>query len=232
MRNVGGWESNASLDRHLRSMNEKGWIVWDDSRETGSWVAKLTQAGKNLLKDHSLRESPWSESWDGVWRMLTFDLPQEARDQRHQLKIWLKERRFGGLQGSVWITPHPCEHWLPKLLKIKIDPRAVVIMEGRPIGNLKDSDLVKKAWDFDKINGLYRDYLRFLSSSGVQRGEEASLEKQFASWYAEEAELWRAAYELDPLLPDALCPKGYMGRKAFESRKQALANWGDLAPRA
>ena len=227
MMHVGGWSSESSMDRHLSRLKEKGWIVWDDSRETGAWVAKVTEEGKAALGEESAQSEPWPSEWDGLWRIMTFDLPEMARDQRHQLRSWLKKRRFGRLQGSVWVSARPAEWWLPSLSRLKVDPHAAVFLEGRPLGKLNDSDYVRKAWDWEGLRADYDAYLKHLSSSpAVYGGEQSSLEKRFATWYAAEAELWRGVFDNDPLLPRPLWPKGYQGEKALEARKAAYARWG------
>jgi len=63
---------------------------------------KITEKGK--LKIRWLR--PQSETWDGKWRIVIFDIPEKKRDLRNFFRSRLKELGFRFLQESVWISPY------------------------------------------------------------------------------------------------------------------------------
>ncbi len=208
----------------MTMMKDRGWIVWDDSRETGSWVPKITQIGLELLTDSiATPETAWSRPWDGKWIMVTFDLPSHCADLRWQLRTWLRKRRFGHLQGSVWISANDIEDWEVEMGKRKIDPSAIVVMEGRSLSKNKDSEYVGKAWDFDSINLKYKECLNFL-----ERSEETEA-SEFAKWQQTESKLWKEAFEADPFLPMSLLPnevkRKYLGPATWEKRKAAYGFW-------
>lgn len=46
--------------------------------------------------------------WDGVWRIVFFDIPEASKSKRDQFSGHLKRLGFGVLQRSVFICPHPC----------------------------------------------------------------------------------------------------------------------------
>lgn len=48
------------------------------------------------------------EKWDGMWRILTYDIPEEERSARDAVRRLVKELGMKQLQKSVWITPLPC----------------------------------------------------------------------------------------------------------------------------
>ncbi len=45
--------------------------------------------------------------WDGKWRMVIFDIPEDARDKRDTLRRLLKTNQFVMLQASVFVSPFP-----------------------------------------------------------------------------------------------------------------------------
>ena len=47
--------------------------------------------------------------WDGKWRILMFDVPEDARWVRDSLRIKLRQLSFVQFQKSVWICPYSCE---------------------------------------------------------------------------------------------------------------------------
>ena len=97
---------------------------------------------------------------------------------------------------------------------MEVDPNAVLFFEGSAIGKLDAEQIVAKAWNFERINTLYREYLQFLDARpcpqiGSPQSSEASI-----GWFRSEHSLWRKAYSLDPFLPRELLPPEYLGQKA------------------
>ena len=94
---------NFSNERNFRDtvkrLHTKGLI--DLNAAKGEWAARLTQDGKSAIDLHIDPARLWNENWDGNWRLITFDLPQEAWVPRQALRKWLKQHRFGRLQDVV-----------------------------------------------------------------------------------------------------------------------------------
>ena len=79
---------------------------------------RLTEKGQVRLE--LLEASDWKinkpKKWDGKWRMLIFDIPENRRLLRDKIRATLFSIGFVKLQNSVWIFPYPCED-LINLLK-------------------------------------------------------------------------------------------------------------------
>src|SRR3989344_201360 len=60
------------------------------------------------------------EKWDGKWRVLIFDIPENLRFIRDQIRATLIVIGFMRLQDSVWIYPYNCEN-LVILLKANLE---------------------------------------------------------------------------------------------------------------
>jgi len=219
-----GWTSERNFYRHISELRGEGWIEWDGDSTSESWVFKITEHGKDTLLENIDPETSWSRSWDGKWRTLSFDLPQGARKARQRLDAWLRRKRFGHLQGSVWISHRPYEDWAAELEKLEVDPRAVLFQECVPIGRHKDVDYVASAWDFDSINGFYQDHLKFLESDSPMGTQVKALP---AKWLREEGVRWQKAFKLDPFLPDELLPSRYLGKIAWGARRRAYQRFGE-----
>lgn len=67
---------------------------------------KLTNKGqlRALVQNSRL---PHSKQWDGKWRLVMFDIPEQNRTQRNQLRALLKGSGFVKLQQSVLVSPYP-----------------------------------------------------------------------------------------------------------------------------
>lgn len=76
------------------------------SEKNGKKFIQLTSKGQLevLFKQAQLSTR---QSWDGEWRMIIFDIPENARQRRDQLRRLLKLNGYYGLQDSVFISPYP-----------------------------------------------------------------------------------------------------------------------------
>ncbi len=84
---------------------------------SGKRFLQLTQKGELEL----LMAKAWLRKvqvWDGKWRMVIFDIPEEANEKRDKLRRLLKSGGFFKLQASVYVNPYPLNreaiHYLKK----------------------------------------------------------------------------------------------------------------------
>ncbi len=69
-------------------------------------------------------------SWDGIWRLVIFDIPDDQKKAREALRQKIKEMGFYSLQKSVFITPYECENEIDFVCSIfDIDRNNVLILE-------------------------------------------------------------------------------------------------------
>ena len=91
----------------------------------GSVVISLTDKGKlralsvrfkNLNNKYpSGREK---EHWDGMWRMVAFDIPEEYRKGRNALRYRLQMAGFYELQKSLLLYPYDCEKEIKDFIRL------------------------------------------------------------------------------------------------------------------
>jgi phenylacetic acid degradation operon negative regulatory protein len=91
-----------------------------------------------LRKAHINNNHPW----DGKWRVLTFDIPEESHDQRDRLRGLLKKNNFVKLQASVFVHPYALNREAIYYLKQSGLYKYIRIMKVEEMDN--DSDLKKK----------------------------------------------------------------------------------------
>ena len=215
--------SDQNFWRRANALLDKGLLASDAPRSTGNWVAQLTKSGKDAITDGIDPETEWSRPWDRQWRLFAFDLPQGRGAERQALRLWMKQRRLGMLQHSLWITPKDLGNWTADLNSRKIDPSAVALIRGEFEGGKAPIDYVNAAWDFEKTNAQYDRYLEFL---GTQNPSVLGHD-QMSDWFQSEVALWRAAFALDPFFPRELWPSIYLGEQAYAARKAAYQTWKD-----
>ncbi len=78
---------------------------------------RLTELGQlQVLLLKSVQNLP--KVWDKKWRVIIFDIPEQARSQRNQFRILLKRIGFVKLQASVFISPFPISKEVVEYLQI------------------------------------------------------------------------------------------------------------------
>jgi DNA-binding transcriptional regulator PaaX len=178
-------------------------------------VVRLTAHGRRLAMGGRDPMAQWSRTWDGLWRMVLFDLPVQRTKLRQQLLRILRRSHFGYLQNSVWITPDAVVAVKGLLGEARVEPEAFLIVESRPVAGETDAEIVAAAWDFAEINHRYDLCERFV--------KQLPCKAALPGWARQEIALWQDATNLDPMLPMALLPTGYRGRDALKARKRAFA---------
>jgi phenylacetic acid degradation operon negative regulatory protein len=181
---------------------------------------RVTDEGRLVVLGGRNPDEHWARKWDGVWRLVMFDLPVGREDLRARFRRFLKNAGVGCLQKSVWISPHPLPALGLELGHVKGELKSLLVFEGRPSGGETDEQIVLAAWDFEKINRRYAEHLKLLEQRPTVPLREEAAARAFRRWAASEREAWLAAVRVDPLLPEALLPESYLGRKAWKTRQQ------------
>lgn len=95
----------ARIRRSIARMEKRGLIR---ERRVGSFI--LTRKGETAAMRHRLKEMKIApqKKWDGLWRIIMFDIPEEKKMARRALHHALKELGCAQYQKSVFVTPYPC----------------------------------------------------------------------------------------------------------------------------
>jgi len=214
------WANRNGLARRLRYMEQEKLVERHPTAELGR-VVRLTATGRLAALGGRDPAERWARAWDGRWRLVLFDLPSKKRELRMRWWRHLRSAGFGFLQNSVWITPDSLAETERVLARESIAVETLTLFEGRPAGGETDAQLVAGAWDFATINARYEQHQRVL--------RELPATADFTvlrDWARRERTAWHAAALLDPLLPQALLPTDYAGKKAWTARRQAFAKLG------
>ena len=232
-RNMAGsfeeWSYRNGFLRQVQTLEEQGWIESVESPDGMNRVHRLTKKGCLCAMGGAFPPERWDRGWDGKWRMVVFDLPEDRRGLRNELRKQLRAARFGGLQGSVWISPDPLTLVREQLKKTESACGILTFFEGATCGGESVEEVVCSAWDFETIRSSYKDYLAHLDAmppSGTDDVREALLE-----WGRLEKDLWAACLARDPLLPRELCPSDYPGEQAWQCRVACLRRAGKIIRR-
>lgn len=122
----GGWDyslKKSALSQSLKRLREKGFIEKQKSED--KIILKLTELGKDWV----LKNQEYSDAeWDGLWRLVIFDIPESHKKSRNTLRRRLKDWGFKPWQKSVWATKKPLTDATRKLIKeLEIEDWVLVI---------------------------------------------------------------------------------------------------------
>lgn len=102
------------IQNSIRYLKRKHFIAFP-----GKGRFTITQKGtKRLDKINIDRITVQHVKWDGKWRLLTFDIPEEKAHIREYFRKRLKEIGFYHFQRSVFIIPYPCAKEIDTLCEV------------------------------------------------------------------------------------------------------------------
>lgn len=106
---------------------------------------QLNRAGEQRLAQlrfSSLQFDP--RRWDGHWRVLIFDIPENRRFVRDMIRRLIKQLGMTRLQRSVWLTPANCRAQFDELRQVYNLERQLVLLEIKHSSDLED---YKQYWN-------------------------------------------------------------------------------------
>lgn len=91
--------------RTADKLERKGMVERIETKE--GLMIKITDKGKQELLKYKLKEMrPKDGKWDGKWRVVFFDVPEEKKSKRDVLRDFLLVLGMKRMQDSVFIGPY------------------------------------------------------------------------------------------------------------------------------
>jgi phenylacetic acid degradation operon negative regulatory protein len=215
------WASRRGLLRQLLDLERRKFLERSPPTSVER-IVRLTELGRLHALGGRDPLACWARPWDRRWRLVIFDVPTTRNSARSRLRRYLRNRHFGYLQNSVWISPDPLTEEREILADASTDVESLIFMEAHPCAGESDTQIAAGAWDFVRINREYSRYLEVLRSCPTPGTRGKSEAGALRIWLRNERAAWLSAVDLDPLLPECLCPSDYRGRQAWEARLKAL----------
>jgi len=114
------WGSSpARISSEIRNLKRSKLIKKIIRTKKGEYVIELTEKGRlkaieyNILKRLEIKD----KKWDGKWRVLFFDVPEQLRNGRNALRWKIKKLGFFELQKSVFVVPYECKKGIDLIAK-------------------------------------------------------------------------------------------------------------------
>lgn len=97
------------FDKEIYRLKKTGFIkIYDRS---GINFVKLTKEGQKVAKKYEIDDIKIKKTpkWDGKWRIVVFDIPEDKKYARKGLRIKLNDLGFLLYQKSVFVHPYECK---------------------------------------------------------------------------------------------------------------------------
>lgn len=184
-----------------------------DSR--GKVYLELTSIGAKKLK----RRFPLflqDKKWDGLFMVVIFDIPEENRIIRNQLRHKLQKLGFGMLQKSVWISPYHFEEDMREFLAANGLGDSVFVLSARQLFAGNTQKLAARVWNLSRVNKGYLNVLKKTKKSkGLKKGKKGKvLDKAYT--------LYLDTLNSDPILPEELLLGSWAREKAVDALNQVI----------
>ena len=110
-------KKNYAFARSIKNLVESGCIEMLQS--DNQTYLKITKKGKGKLNCIKLEgeEALVSNTWDGFWRIIILDIPENRKPEREALRYLLKKANFICVKNTVWISPYPYENLFTNIKK-------------------------------------------------------------------------------------------------------------------
>lgn len=202
-----------------RRLQASGHIEVHGSGPLDERIVRLTTKGSQACQIDVDPEERWARPWDGVWRIVAFDIPETDANVRARLRRKLHEHRFGWLQNSVWISPDPTDEFRALLSERRLLPESLTLLEAHPAGGESNEAMVTAAWDFAAFDKGHTQYLELLRL----RPNRFQKPTVWLAWLETEHRAWAHLAQRDPFLPRVLLPRFYRGPAVWAARQEAHA---------
>ncbi|BAU29459.1 PaaX family transcriptional regulator [Aneurinibacillus soli] len=212
--------SEPAIRAAISRMMKQGWI---ESRKIGNRsYYRMTSRGKKRLDEAALRiykEMP--AEWDGSWSIVSYNIPEEKRHLRDQLRKELSWMGFGMLANSTWISPHNLEERVKDMNEAYEITPYVEIFRAQHLGWSEPAGLVSRCWNLDEINAAYEEFITEYRPKYDDIKEKSRQREglQDNECFVEKTKLvheYRKFLFIDPSLPDELLPNFWLGKEAEE----------------
>ncbi|MDQ5971475.1 MAG: hypothetical protein QG566_421 [Patescibacteria group bacterium] len=142
-------ENKYAVTRSLKGLEEAGMIEHLPTSQGG--FTRLTKEGKK--KAHSIKldndTTLLNTTWDGSWRIIMLDLPEERKAERESLRYLLKKAGFVCLKNSAWISPYTFELMFYNIKKDLNLSTELVILVTNSVDEITEKELYK-TFGFEK----------------------------------------------------------------------------------
>lgn len=221
---------NAVLIRmeHYGSVEKENILEWGKNESRGI-IGKMEAMGL-VLKDggrYSLSKKGYEyinnildnlhlsiTHWDGIWRFISFSIPEKSRPKRDRFRRYLESIGFKPLFSSIWISPTDKKDMLSTYIKKNCLEDNAILIESNTI--IYNEIKMLEVWDLESIKNKYISFI-----------EESELLLKQKDKYKLKLAIFEFASIIsdDPKLPIEFLPKDwpfYRAKQMYKRLRSAI----------
>lgn len=227
VRPLGGWIATAALVRLMEDagvpaprtrtalvrVKAKG-LLRPQTRDGAAGYAFTDEAAPMLVRAHQRIHHPRAMATGDPWCLVSFSIPEELRDLRHQLRRRLRHIGCGTVSAALWIAPEYLTGEVEEVLdELGVREHCTLFAadEVREVRDLRAS--VAQWWDFAELAVLHQDFLDRHAEEIAGWRPTAPAAEAFSVW-VRSLDRWRTIPYNDPGLPARLLPPDWPGLRA------------------
>lgn len=167
----------------------------------------LSTKGKLAIKTH-LPFRRWGD-FDGSWKMVIFDIPDDLRSKRVQFQNELITLGFGKISRGVYLSPNPLFSKVKRLThKLRISKHITCIKTASFEDEKKK---IARAWNLEEVDNQYKEY-----TEKVRQQLELNQKNPLWPFFAKDLEKeFAQIYQNDPHLPEQFLTANWQGQTAY-----------------
>ena len=222
LRRLGGWIAAAALVELMTTLGisqtrtrtaalrvrGKGLLV-PEARDGVAGYALEPAALPALARGDRRIYSPRQMGPSDRWCLISYSIPENQRQLRHQLRRRLSGLGCGTVTAALWICPEYLTRDVEEILTdLGVRSSASIFLADETLveGGLERA--LGQWWDLPAIAARHQD---FLSAYGSVVGKDLTLRQAFAAWMGC-LDAWRVIPYVDPGLPAAGLPADWPGK--------------------
>ncbi len=151
-------------------------------------------------------------SWDGKWRILSYEIPEKKRELRDRLRREVAGWGLGPWHRSFWITPHPVIDSLRSLVSQKEEEQYIQAFESNHIFGDR-AVLIEKVWGLSNLDKKYRELFKKWHETLAKEGEKVEKFRKVVNDYV-------GLLREDPGLPVELVGEKWIGYESYNIFKE------------
>jgi len=196
----------------LSGLIKEGLIEKNKESSSEEISYKLTEKGFSELRFQFPFFRFLKETWDGKWRVISYEIPEKKREMRDRLRREMQGWGLGPWHRSFWLTPHPVLDHLRDLVSQQEEEQYIQAFQADHTFGDKEI-LIEKVWGKSLLDKRYREL--FKKWHDILSGKEEKTEK-FKKVVTEYVNILKE----DPGLPKELVGEQWIGFEGFNIFKE------------
>jgi phenylacetic acid degradation operon negative regulatory protein len=239
LRRLGGWIAVADLvalasaidipepraRTALSRIKAKGVLVPENREKVPGYalapdaVAMLDRGDRRIYQPRAMADRD-------RWCLISYSIPEENRDLRHQLRRRLYWIGCGTVAPALWICPDYLTEEVEEILdQLGLRDNGTVFITDETRSVTAPQVAVARWWDLDSLRALHDKFLASHAEEILALGPTPDPRHAFSTWIRA-LDTWRVIPYLDPGLPAWLLPEDWPGHRSvplfLELRERVL----------